>query len=157
MEAGRGTVGLCGPQSWTSERKPPDCFRRKGSRKEGKTPVNGSLSHGQRGGGGAPLVSAPAVRRAPRGWAGAALPTCAALGPNEPHPPVSVPPQPISSLPSSSTTPGSCWPPATRVAGSSSSSGNRRCGGAWREGAYTQPGLLPAGGLSASRRDAWAG
>lgn len=66
----------------------------------------------------------------------AALATCTALGPNEPHPPVSVPPQPISSLPSSSTTRGSCWPPATRVAGSSSSSGNRRCGGAWWEGDY---------------------
>lgn len=54
---------------------------------------------------------------------------------------LSLSPQPISSLPSSSTTPESCWPQATRVAGSSSSSGNQRCGaGRGRGGGYTQSG-----------------
>lgn len=66
-----------------------------------------------------PMVAGPGVRGPCRAglWVS-----------DEPHLPVSPSPQPTSSLPSSSTTPESCWPQATRVAGSSSSSGNQRCG-----------------------------
>lgn len=53
--------------------------------------------------------------------------------------------QPISSLPSSSTTLGSCWPQATRVAELSSSSENQRCGGAWWEGGLLSLGFNPQG------------
>ena len=59
--------------------------------------------------------------------------------------------QPISSLLSSSTTQESCWPQATRVAGSSSSSGNPRCDGAWWVGGC----ILQGATLHSTRVGPW--